>query len=99
MGIAIPFQGVIDQKYPDTETANFLGMLEDAVLARLEPIPAEFVLALTLPNVRELIVYTALPKEAQAALNSIRPQFPTTTFQHYVKHDPAWSGYEAFQLA
>jgi hypothetical protein len=94
MGIAIPFDGVIEKKYPDTETGNYLALVEDALVAVLEPIPAEFVVALTLPNVRELMFYTSDPKAAQRALAGIQAQFSRTTFQSYTKPDPDWFGYE-----
>lgn len=96
-GIAIPFEGVIDGKYPDAETGNYLAMLEDALLARFRSMRVEHVLALTLPNVRELVFYTSDPVGMKSALNEVRRQFPNTAFQQYAKEDRNWSAYQHFR--
>jgi hypothetical protein len=96
-GIAILFKGMIEGKYPDTETANYLAMLEDSILEKFASLPVEHTAALTLPNVRELVFYTSVPAAMLSGLNEIRRKFPATTFQHYSKEDREWLAYREFQ--
>lgn len=97
IGIAIPFPGTIDNQYPNRKTATVLAKIEDSLVEYLEPVPSEFVIALTLPKVRELVFYTSRPDDAVRKLEAVRLEWAPAVIQHYVEHDPAWSVYHEFK--
>jgi hypothetical protein len=97
VGIAVPLRAPDESGLPTADESDVLAQVEAALEGALRVgHEAILVIVLTTGGMREFVLYTAAPQNVEAAVASIRAQFPDYEIQFYVQPDVEWDGYAAF---
>jgi hypothetical protein len=100
IGIAVLLQGPDASGLPTPDESATLSKIEDAIGGALR-VGHETVLVvvLTTGGMREFVLYSAAPQNAEAAIGVMRAQFPSYEIQFYIQPDPEWDAYASFTEA
>lgn len=94
VGVAVLLQAPDPSGLPSAQESATLAQIEDALEGALRVgHEAILVLVLTTDGMREFVLYSAAPQNLEAAISSVRAQFPSYAIQFYVEPDGEWDAY------
>jgi hypothetical protein len=97
IGIAVLLRAPDASGLPTADESATLSQIEDAVAAALRVgHESILVVVLTTGGMREFMLYSAAPQNVEAAVETVRAQFPNYQIQFYVEPDADWDGYASF---
>ena len=97
VGIAVLLRAPDASGLPTSDESATLAHIEDAIAAALRVgHESILVVVLTTGGMREFMLYSAAPQNVEAAVETVRAQFPNYEIQFYVQPDADWDAYASF---
>lgn len=97
LGIAVPFLTTTESGLPKGEENDLFFTIENKVEQTIEQEAGGILCAiLTTNDMKEYMAYIPL-ENADSQIETLQKAYPAYSFQHYVKKDPDWSGFDELQ--